>query len=53
MIHGFTAAYMTMRVNVAIKAFRQIMAQLAIGSASLAGTPGAKRQFSGPLLTWL
>ena len=52
MIHGFTAAYTTMRVNMIVNAFRQIgeefcfpfakwetvspMAQLAIGSASLA-----------------
>ena len=51
MIHGFTAAYTTMRVNVIVNAFRQIgeefcfpfakwetvspVAQLAIGSASL------------------
>ena len=51
MIHGFTAAYTTMRVNMIVNAFRQIgeefcflfakwetvspMAQLAIGSASL------------------
>ena len=51
MIHGFTAAYTKMRVNMIVNAFRQIgeefcfpfakwetvspMAQLAIGSASL------------------
>ena len=51
MIHGFTAAYTTMRVNMIVNAFHQIgeefcfpfakwetvspMAQLAIGSASL------------------
>ena len=52
MIHGFTASYTTMHINVAIKTFRQIgeefffpfakwetvspMVQLAIGSAILA-----------------
>ena len=28
MIHGFTAAYSTMRINVAVKAFRQIGEEL-------------------------